>query len=532
MQIIEVPGVGEVEFPDGMDDGAISAAIQQMTGPATPPMAASHVDAATQANQALSSHGATPSARPEVGGGEAALRSFAQGVTAGYGDELGGATHALLGRGGTMGERYRAARDSERQKNAAAKQDHGGINFLGETAGAIANPLSKGRSFLAALGAGAAFGHGNSNAEDWKGQAKDTGIGAAFGAAGKYAGDALGAVARKAGPALHRAGVATGFRHLRARGGDISAKKPLSADSIIAAYEAGAFRPGTTVHFAAERLKQVKGRLGKRVGDLEDALAAAGVEGPERQAVIKEFEDEAARLQPITSAGDPRRDQMAAEVADLRKELPKPPAPPPPPAPNSVPPTQPMPTPPPAPLPPSKHTLSEILEKKRSAQWQASKEYDKLSGQLSAAGEGKKAVAAKYRGVSERAIDAQGPTKAPAAHAEWAPVNKQFGNIAGAEEVAAEGAARAKGRNLYLNMPNYFGGLGGVGAAVATGNPWALLAPVAVHELRTRGGSVATSALLGGSKLASKAAPALDSDPVHRALMAALLQEPGYGGNQ
>src|SRR6478752_8941342 len=36
-QIIDVPGQGQVEFPDGMDDAAIVSAIQGMSGQKAPP---------------------------------------------------------------------------------------------------------------------------------------------------------------------------------------------------------------------------------------------------------------------------------------------------------------------------------------------------------------------------------------------------------------------------------------------------------------------------------------------------------------
>jgi hypothetical protein len=484
-----------------------------------PALGASHVGPLTQS---MSAHGGTPTAAPpKMGAGQALLRRGAQGVLGGYGDELGGAVHAALGSGGTMKDRYLTARNSEQAKDDEAKAaDTKGLGFVAEAAGAFANPISRAKGVLGAIGAGALYGHGNSRAEDLKGQALDTGIGAGFGAAGQTVGKGVGAGVGWASQKLRAGGVATGFRHLRARGGDISARKPPNPEAIIAAYEAGAFRPGTTVHFAAERLKAVRQQLGKNVGNLEDALAQAGIEGPERAALAKEFADEAAHLKPNTSAGDPRMSQMKAEADDLLSEIPKPPPPPPPS--NLVGPNgQPLPPPPAPPPVSSKLTLSEILNKKRSAQWEAEGEFNKLTGQRSPRGEGKLKAAGMYKTASEHEINSQGPTKAPDLYKEWAPANKRFSHIAEAEGIAEEGSARAKGRNWLFNMPAMLGGVGG--AASGGGVPAAVVGASAIQMLRSRAGSAGTSALLGGSKLMSKATPALNSDMTKQSLLAALL---------
>jgi hypothetical protein len=544
MQIIEVPGVGEVEFPDDMDDAGISSAIQQMTGggqSAAPPLGASHVGAKTQQQQAMSSHGATPTSAPEVGGPEATGRGAWQGASMGFGDEVAGALHATLGgvmgndQGLSMGDRYRKARDTDRRQNALAQNQHGGLYTAGEIGGGmvpIASPISAvsklrkvglaGKAVLggttgAAAGAANAAGHN----EDTSHIGRDMAVGAAVGTAGGVAGPVVGAAASRVAPALQKAGVATGYRHLRARGGDISARKQPRPEAIIEAYEAGAFRPGTTVHFAAERLAALRHKLGKNIGDLEDALAAAGVEGPERAALAKEFADEAARLKPRTSAADPRMTQMKAESDDLLSEIPKPPAPPPV-APNSVPPTQQMPTQPPAPVS-SKLTLSEILAKKRSASDLAEADFNKLTGQRTPASLGRLKVSGKYKEVAEREINRQGPTLAPDVHAQWAPANKKFSHIAEAEGIAEEGSARAKGRNLIFNVPAMMGGVGG--AASGGGVPAAIAGATALQVARSRAGSAATSALLGGSKLMSKVgAPALNSNFTKEALLSSLLR--------
>jgi hypothetical protein len=157
-------------------------------------------------------------AAPRMGSGSsaggAALRGFGQGLTAGFGDEMGaglqsglqGLVNALpsgaLDWAGIdnrqqqdVGDVYQHARSENRAQLATDEQEHGAASALGNVAGGVLlNAIVPGEgTYAQAIGLGAASGLGNSEADltqrDVGGALKDTAIGGALGAAGKYVGD-------------------------------------------------------------------------------------------------------------------------------------------------------------------------------------------------------------------------------------------------------------------------------------------------------------------------------------------------------
>jgi hypothetical protein len=203
MPIIEVPGQGQIEFPDSMNDEQIVMAIKRM------------------------------SPAPAPGKLEAVGRGLAQGGTMGAGDELAGLGAATqnavasqpelagvpdaelyaLARSTTRGEDYKQTRDEARGKNKSASDAHPGLYFSGEVAGAmapaalsallggaaaaapgktLAQRLLSGRALAASAGQGALQGAGYSDASTPGAIAGDSALGAGVGSLSHGAGAALG----------------------------------------------------------------------------------------------------------------------------------------------------------------------------------------------------------------------------------------------------------------------------------------------------------------------------------------------------
>ena len=112
-KVIEVPGMGRVEFPDYMTDQEISSAIQRnMQG------------------------SIMQDAVPYSGKAEAA-RSVAQGATFGFADEL----EAALRSGAISGQQYEQIRDRLRAQQSQFRQEYPVSAGVAEVGGAIAAPL-------------------------------------------------------------------------------------------------------------------------------------------------------------------------------------------------------------------------------------------------------------------------------------------------------------------------------------------------------------------------------------------------------
>lgn len=117
-QIIEVPGYGQVEFPDGMSDEDIVKAIKANTEP-----------------QAAS-----------LGTGEGLLRNFAHGASFGWDDELAGKLSELTG-----GD-YQSAKDAYEAERSKYKEENPKSSLAANVGGAVAGGLGLGRIMRAAPG--------------------------------------------------------------------------------------------------------------------------------------------------------------------------------------------------------------------------------------------------------------------------------------------------------------------------------------------------------------------------------------------
>lgn len=195
-QKIEVPGIGLVEFPDGMTDAQIVEAIKKNT----------------------------PSQSYEKGrnapGALQGLINVAQGPTFGFADEIIGAGGAALGalRGQPVGESYREARDFARGATDMLNKQN--PIFSAVTQGAASLPVggmfAKAKPAATALGSamtaagsgaltGGLYGLGASKADNIEDMAIDTAGGAALG----------GVVSGAAGPIVR--GVTAGVNNVAQR---------------------------------------------------------------------------------------------------------------------------------------------------------------------------------------------------------------------------------------------------------------------------------------------------------------------------
>lgn len=168
-QRIEVPGMGVVEFPDGMSDAEIAAAIKRN-------MPSQSYESGKRAPGALQG-----------------LINVAQGPTFGFADELIGAGGAVVGalQGKPIVDSYRSARDFARgasdyqtQQNPIFSAVTQGMASL-PIGGVFANATPAANTILTAVKSGALtgglYGLGASKAEDLLGMAIDTAGGAALG---------------------------------------------------------------------------------------------------------------------------------------------------------------------------------------------------------------------------------------------------------------------------------------------------------------------------------------------------------------
>lgn len=141
--------------------------------------------------------------------GEGLGRSFAQGATFGFGDELRGALSAPLraykeGKG--LSDAYRETRDEERGANKQFGHEHSVLSTLAETAGSLPSAVLAGPAggirAGAEFGAASALGHAEGSAKDQAIATGEGGVaGGAFGALGRLLAGAGGKVLDKINPA-------------------------------------------------------------------------------------------------------------------------------------------------------------------------------------------------------------------------------------------------------------------------------------------------------------------------------------------
>ena len=326
-QIIEVPGVGEVEFPDTMSDAEIVAAVRKLS--ATSP-------------EAMSSHGSTPVYEPpKPTRTESGLRGLLQGLTAGTGDEMAGVGRAFgsmrrprEATPQTMGQ-YRDSRDAERVANAAAEEANPGTYLAGQVTGGTLPTLLGGapatglRAMGIAAGQGALQGAGYSEHEGRR-LVGDTALGAGLGLLGYGTGQVLGkgatAAVRK-GRDLVRTGTA---RAGTQAAGEVADELATAAGKLGGEVQKGSRQVENLMRLEASMTPQQRALYDSLVAqgivpDLQQAVAQSTLESlPQQAASIATRKAELAALQsaaPQTAAARAQALLTPQPKADIKSFL-------------------------------------------------------------------------------------------------------------------------------------------------------------------------------------------------------------------
>lgn len=182
-----------------------------------------------------------------------ALKGLGQGLTFGFGDELGAAEQAALtkltGRG-DFGDTYLKAREESRAENEAAKSAHPLAYYPGEIAGGAVTSflpgvgLSRGAKLggtvLKTALAGGLAGLGNSTADltqgDVAGAAKDTGVGTVLGGTLGAAGAGLGRLGQRAAQGVANVDQAVARKAAQTAAGETASARSAAGQAAQDAY--------------------------------------------------------------------------------------------------------------------------------------------------------------------------------------------------------------------------------------------------------------------------------------------------------
>lgn len=389
--------------------------------------------------------------RPEVSGGQALGRGAVQGATLSFGDEINGLIQALgekylpesLGGGGEQAKRrglgalYRQNRDTFRRENDDASTQHKKTYIAGNVLGGLATaPLMPGGS-VKTLGAavrsgatlGAIAGLGGSHADLTDGitaseigeVGTDTALGGLFGAGGGALGYGVGRAAPLMLRGARRLGESTaakyGRRALLAGADSLSTRREVPAEVVHEAIRSGGVLPFGTTRGAAARLADRADAAGAAYGELIERLEAAGVPGPEVNAVAQRLLAEARDIGPNTL-----NRQLPRTFLDARRQIR-------------------------AKAPGENLGLVQSERLKQSAQEAA--RYGRI--EETPVNEARRRVAAILREANEGAIEQAGAANPGTEIAEMAenfvPVKRLTGRLIEARNAAERGAARASQRS-------------------------------------------------------------------------------------
>lgn len=478
----------------------------------------------------------------------AMARAAPQGATAGYGDELSGLLQATQDSGApwylrspvaalaeaasdvptsqreaaaavdaekaasmTPGERlqrllqnYRLNVGAERTANKRAKEAAPGTYLASEIVSGLplsfALPGGQAKTAGGMAGAGALAGGlgglGGSEADLTKGDVlgalADTGIGAGLGAAlgagAAYLPKAVKAAAGKGSELLERLGISQGRKVLTGGTKSISQAAAVSDDAVKRALEEGAIRPFGTTSGAAERLDVLREAAGAEYARIVQALEAAGVVGPERDALAAQLfakarQEAASNVGPVPEyikgtaeriAGLPAEARIAGEVRPVAGDV--------------------------------GETIGAEVERlgltqaedvKRSLQDLALAEYRKVGGNT-LLGDAKMANAADVRRAVEQAIESQSG-RAPEAAAAFIPVKQRAGQLIEASSAAEMALNSAKNKNA-ISLRDLLVVLAGAGKDTTATQKAALL-PLSMVARATGPSTVASGAYSAGEAL-------------------------------
>jgi hypothetical protein len=264
-----------------------------------------------------------------------------------------------------------------------------------------------------------------------------------------------GAVAKVLPPVVKWAGekaVRYGRNALSGALSPLARRKELPEAAVREALDIGAIQPLGTVRGAAERLRQAADPLADDYADILKRLEAAGVEGPEAEALAQGFLNDAQAATQTSAMGRATGGPYAAALRESGESI----------ASRALPVSG-----------KGRLGLMQAEKMKRGLQSRASTDYHK-EGPTSLAGAGRKETAARVRAAIEDAVEQQA-AKAPAEAAAFEPVKAKLHRTLTALGAASEGAARQARRSpfgLHEAM--------GLASGIATGNP--------VHGVASAGG--------------------------------------------
>lgn len=292
---------------------------------------------------------------------ESGLRGAAQGVTAGFADEAGGAIKAIPGAMAAymnpqqsyslsdLVKSYKSGRDEYRKNDALARQDNPLAFGTGEVAGTIGTAfipggqVAKGASFLqkakGAAAMGAIQGAGTSQADLTEGNiedlAKDTAEGALIGTTIQGAGSALGPVAT--GIADRTKNLAESRAVKAVTGQNISAFRQITGTTLKSAGaiqkaedkitkvgrdildEPGVLTPLSKVEDAAPKLAEAADKYGQLIGSVGHEIDKAIPNAVDGKSIANKLTDYAANI-PETVGGKNLQEKILAEAANFEKK--------------------------------------------------------------------------------------------------------------------------------------------------------------------------------------------------------------------
>lgn len=300
MPVVQVPGQGDVQFPDSMSDADIAAVIQKQSAPAAPTIPASEAQVRPEVAAVIQK---TPGLKQAA--------DFVEGIRHGASHVLNQAASYIPGL-----QQAAAAQDAALQPADTMSAKFGG--FVGQTAPLVALSGGVGEALAGAslpirAGAQALIGGGYSGVQSGF-DPKATAIGAALGAGGETAGDVYQWLRNARG--LPRVPTVENFRDaFSATPGQLPAIQ--QAMPTMAKY---GITPQTGIHDMHEAIKSQLTDLGQQY----QAAEAAGIaqKTMPAQDVIKELQKEAdsyAHNGHVPSLDEPTVTKIKEQINDVKQ---------------------------------------------------------------------------------------------------------------------------------------------------------------------------------------------------------------------
>lgn len=421
------------------------------------------------------------------------------------------------------GDLYRAVRDSERQVVRGASEHYPWTSFASSMAGDIASdavlsymgvpvtstPYQVASGALSGLmGSDAELTPSKTTGGDVLSAGASTGLGAGLGYVVPKVGAAVSkhltpAIAARMRQWLEESAIKQGRRVLLNGADALAGNKELPAEAVREALSSGAIQPFGTTQKAFQNLETLAELRGENYGEILKRLQAAGVEGPNAEALATKFEREAADRWANSGANKSVADVFAAEAGNVRSVTPK--------TPDTS-----------ANLP-----LGQAERIKRVLQGEA--RWDRL--RMTGLDEAKQEVSSAYREAIENSIAEAGdnaPLRSEVSElaSEFLPAKQQLARTIAARDAAERGtAAAAKRRGISLT--DYLS----AAAAAGAGPAGQLLAAAGNNFARNRGTSAWAAGAFGAARLVSELVNPQTAERLGSQLGAVLARQVKVGGS-